>query len=246
MKILLLTLPLLISCHLSQTRDRDYPIPAAHRGGSKEITFTDEATIEAITKGVRAQLPILELDLRIKSDGDIVVRHNKDLSKCLVNHTEKAPCAECLSLEKLFTLTKEYSGELLLDIKGTEGDKIIDKTILLAEKINIETKIIFQCDPIQEFFYIRTKYPKVKVMVRVHSLSDLTKILNLHPDILQIDADKVTEPLVREIHKNEAKILVKTLESEDREENWRKLKELGVDIILTDYPQSFLLWRLKN
>jgi len=122
----------------------------------------------------------------------------------------------------------------LLDIKS-KNLKDFEDAIKLATRYSFDTRIIIQCGNFEIIKRLREKYPKIGVLARAFSISEVFDYLKLHPDIVQVDEAWINDQTIDEIHHRGAKVLIKTLDSlGDTIEHRDQLFRRGVDIVLTD------------
>src|SRR5262249_40045055 len=128
--------------------------------------------------------------------------------------------------------------KFLLDLKS-ESKEQIDLIISDLRQLHAEQDVIFQCGDLASLLYLRTQYPALSVLSRVHTFQEFDEALQFHPDIIQVDYDWLTESMVRKARANGSKVLVKTLDkASDVPAMWDQLFAMGVDIILTDHPDQ--------
>lgn len=231
---------------------------SAHRGGGPELG--PDNSLKVIQAAARAQLPLLEVDVREVSSGELFLFHDRKLDP----RNTSAPAVwygrrfESLSLREVESLRvagtqqrpallkealqalRGYSSVLELDMKGN-WSSIAIKSLDLARTMHMERHLLFRCSSIECLNYIRALSPAAAVLLRVTSPDRALEALSAHPDIVHLDVDDLSKDLVALLRQAGVRVMVKTLESSlDQEWNWNSLFDQGVEIIMTDYPRAIM------
>jgi len=105
----------------------------------------------------------------------------------------------------------------------------------------IEKRIIIQSFDFRTLQYLHQKYPEIKTAMLIEDfdkrdLNDQLSALGFTPSIYSPDYSLVTEKLVKRCHQQNIKVIPWTVNDKTSIE---KLKAMGVDGIITDYPNLF-------
>jgi glycerophosphoryl diester phosphodiesterase len=225
--------------------------PAAHRG---DAAFGHENSLPAIRGPAQAGVPLIEVDVRRNVDGTLFLFHDRHLnqekvigpSELIGRHVESLhdhelrlvrypghlPAGMATYAEALEAV-KSYRTALLLDVRG-ESLAVIDQAVRIAREKGQTHQILIQCQSLSTLTRVRERYPEIAVLARLHAIADIRLAYRKLPDIIQIDADLTTPEMVQEIHAAGSKILVKSLYTMDTTEDWDRLFDAGIDILLTD------------
>jgi glycerophosphoryl diester phosphodiesterase len=229
-------------------------LQSAHRG---ERSHSFDNSVEAIRAA--SGLPFIEIDIRLTADNDIVLFHDRRLSvKNFLGPTilMGRPIAT-LTREEIFSgrfpdgskIPKfraalhevERSGSMLmLDVKSN-SPRDFKRVMEEVSAVGAESRVVVQCQTKEVLDFMRRHYPRVAVLARAHSETDVELLLESAPSYVQVNGTWNLSSVVPKIHTGGARVVVKTLSPEtDRPETWRSLCSQGVDIVLTDRPREFL------
>ena len=116
--------------------------------------------------------------------------------------------------------------------------ELLMKTI---DSKNIRRRVIIQSFDIRTLQYLHEKYPGVTTSLLIEPaelVSVPVKInrLGFAPDVISPEYHMVTPGLIRELHKKKIRVIPWTVNDRSAINH---LKELGVDGIITDYPNLF-------
>jgi glycerophosphoryl diester phosphodiesterase len=229
----------------------------AHRGGS---AYCPENTMSAFENAVLMGADYVELDVHLSKDGYIVVIHDDTVNRTTdgtgqvkdktLEELKKVDAGSWFSdkfkgerlptLEEVMDFAKGKIG-LVIEIKNTSGDcEGIDEKVvkLLQEKDMVKDVIVISFDK--------------KLIKNVHKLDENipTGILfggkvenpcemadELGATYLSPYWGIVTEDMVKDVHSNNLKLNLWTVNETDI---MKKLIDLGVDAITTDKPDLLL------
>jgi glycerophosphoryl diester phosphodiesterase len=115
---------------------------------------------------------------------------------------------------------------------------------LLVEVIRskqIEDRVIIQSFDFRTLQYLHKKYPKIKTAILIEdydkrSLDEQLKALGFMPTIYSPEYSLVNQPLIKACHELDIKIIPWTVNTKEEIE---RLRSLGVDGIISDYPNLF-------
>lgn len=230
-----------------------------HRGGGRRDTAYPENTLPAFRRSALLNVRLLETDVRLSPDGTPFLFHDAKLSSRnfvgpseLLGQPVSSIRRELLSricmpedpsicvptLREALNELRSTQSVLLLDIKGADPIHVIKTVMSTLTDIEIREQVIVQCDGLPVLQFVRSHYPAAAVLARAHHQDELTEIIPLHPDIVQIDEEWMTPEILASLHRAGAKVLIKTLDQKGDEPSHRDaLFASSVDLVLTDYPE---------
>lgn len=231
------------------------PEAVAHRAGGIEVGEPEHSRA-ALDRAVADGVSVIELDLQASSDGVPFLVHGKHLKQHqyilppgaarvkvenlsaqeLREVCHRAAPSNCLiDASEGFSALKASHADLLLDPKESNGSSPILTALRLAERARVHERLIVLCSPANECSGISNR---VRVMYRVSTAQELRRVLPHKPYAVQVDEELLDSPEAAAARARGVKLMVKTLdELGDEPEHWRKLRERGVDWILTDFPR---------
>jgi glycerophosphoryl diester phosphodiesterase len=118
-------------------------------------------------------------------------------------------------------------------------EEFVDKLMAVILKKHIEGRVIIQSFDFRTLQVLHTKYPTVKTAALVadnRGLEEHLKALGFIPTIYSPVYNLVKPELVEQCHKQQIKILPWTVNDKPTID---KLKAMGVDGIISDYPNLF-------
>ena len=112
---------------------------------------------------------------------------------------------------------------------------------VIKEK-NMEEMVVIQSFDIRTLIYLHQHYPSIKTSLLIEAedigtLDEKIKTMGFLPDILSPDYSIVSRNLIDGWHAQKRKIIPWTVNDKPTIE---KLKQMGVDGIITDYPDLFI------
>ena len=256
----LLATSLLCSCAILRGGSSSQPlrcVPSAHRG---EHSSAPDNSDRAIRSAVHHSIPYIELDIRPTADGELILFHDKRLSRensiapemlygriissltkneiLVVKNTDGSPI---LHLSDALNIVDGSQSILQLDVKPDTSEALEKVLRIVNTTRNVSRNLIVQCQHITCLQYITQSAPSLRVLARVFSLEEFSDALRYSPYFIQVDAHALTPDMIEAAHARKSKVLVKTLGiPPDSSEHWYRLCLLGVDTILTDHPLQFL------
>ena len=119
--------------------------------------------------------------------------------------------------------------------------EFVDLLMKTIDSKNIRHRVIIQSFDIRTLQYLHQKYPGVTTSLLIEPaelISVPAKIsrLGFTPDVISPEYHMVTTGLIRDLHKQKIRVIPWTVNERSIINN---LKELGVDAIITDYPDLF-------
>lgn len=122
-----------------------------------------------------------------------------------------------------------------------EPAEFVELLMNVIREKGIEDHVIIQSFDFRTLQYLHQKYPSVKTAMLIEDydkrgLDEQVKALGFTPDIYSPAFEGVNESLVKKCHKQNIKIIPWTVNEKTKIEELRKM---GVDGIITDYPNLF-------
>jgi glycerophosphoryl diester phosphodiesterase len=120
-------------------------------------------------------------------------------------------------------------------------DEFIELLMNVIKEKGIESRVIIQSFDLRTLQYLHSKYPAIKTAMLVdatdgRSLEDQLKELGFIPTIYSPDYVLINEGLIKKCHKLKIKLIPWTVNDKKKIE---ELKKMGVDGVITDYPDLF-------
>lgn len=113
--------------------------------------------------------------------------------------------------------------------------------VLLSKELG--DRLLVQCFDVRTLNYLHQKYPSVRLsyLVEDHvaSFDEQLARLNFTPQVYSPEHDILTEEIVRKAHAKGIEVAPWTV---DDQKEILRLKKLGVDAIITNQPDSVMLW----
>ncbi len=119
--------------------------------------------------------------------------------------------------------------------------EFVELLMAVIKEKNIEEQVIIQSFDFRTLQYLHQKYPSIKTAMLVElsdkrSLEDQIKALGFTPAIYSPEFHLVNEKLVKNCHVENIRVIPWTVNDK---ENIDRIKLLGVDGIISDYPNLF-------
>ena len=117
----------------------------------------------------------------------------------------------------------------------------VDMLMKIINEKGIAERVIIQSFDFRTLKYLHEKYPQMKTAMLIeaddkNSFRKQMKDLGFTPTIYSPDLALVTEDLIKNCHEKNMKIIPWTVDDKNKIE---ELKKMGVDGIITDYPNLF-------
>lgn len=231
---------------------------ASHRATHNNFP---ENSIPAIKESIRLGVDILEIDVKVTTDGIPVLMHDGTINRTT---TGKGKLEE-MSFEQLnqfFLVDKgvvtKYKiptlEETLLLAKGhilVDLDLKTDKLgpiLEVIKKTKTEDIVLFFDDDYNSLSFFDKKNKDFMMMPRAHSLAEADSAIALfQPEVVHIDFSFYTPEVVSTIKKHKARVWINALGPADvairsgkEEEALSQLLKNGANIIQTDEPERLL------
>jgi glycerophosphoryl diester phosphodiesterase len=231
---------------------------ASHRAAHNNFP---ENSLPAIKEAIRLGVDILEIDVKVTTDGIPVLMHDGTINRTT---TGKGKLEE-MSFEQLnqyFLIEKGVAthykvptleealllakGHILvdLDLKTDKLGPILD----VIRKTKTEDIVIFFDSDFTSLSYFDQKNKDFMMMPRAHSLAEADSAIALFkPEVVHIDFSFYTPEVVKTIKKHKARVWINALGPADiairngnTEEALNQLLKNGANIIQTDEPEKLL------
>jgi glycerophosphoryl diester phosphodiesterase len=120
-------------------------------------------------------------------------------------------------------------------------DEFVDILMGVIKEKRIEQRTIIQSFDFRTLQYLHQKYPDIKTAILIEdfdkrSPEEQLKDLGFTPTIYSPDYSLVNEKLIKKCHQQKMKLIPWTVNDKNE---IKKLKAMGVDGIITDYPNLF-------
>jgi glycerophosphoryl diester phosphodiesterase len=244
--------------------NKNNPLIIAHRGASG---YAPENTLSAFKLAAKINVDFIEIDVHQSADGIIVCNHDEDLSRTttIKGRIRDLSYSELLKADAGIKFSNEFKGELiptleqalsigvpfLIEVK--KGDSyypgIIPRILKILNNSSIGKKCIiqsFDTGVLKEFFDLDPSFEYHKLV------TGNIPLLPLHIDH-KLKAGKITKyksfdainphykflnkRLIGKIHNEGQKVFTWTV---NEEADMKRMIELGVDGIITDFPDKLL------
>ena len=244
MKINLLCFMLLM---FSSCKNKPNPLVIGHRGAKGHVA---ENTLASVKKALALGVDGVEIDVFRCATGELVVFHDKTLDKL----TDAAGYIEDLaldSIQKISVLGREpiptleevidlVAGKIVLNIELKGSQTAIPTASILdsyfsAGKIHPNEVFIssFNWEELA-LFYNENKNVPIAILTEDDPLDAIAVAKSLNAFAINPDFRSLTANNVRKIHQEGLKIYSWTI---NEKEDIERIKSLGVDAIITDFPE---------
>lgn len=218
----------------------------AHRGSSQEAP---ENSISALKQSISDGADYMELDVRLTSDGEVVVFHDGSLKRMtgISNSIENMTfnevrevnlgryCSDKYDGEKIPTLKEMLRGarnkiKLNIELKTVNKDETLPlKVVELIKEFNMEDQIVVQSQDYDSLQVVKDNDPLISVgFILTLGFGDYSK---LNVDFVSVEYQMLKKDLVYSMHALGKEVYVWTLNDKKKIENAIKL---GADNIITD------------
>ena len=242
--IFLLFIALLYSC----TSNKDILV-VGHRGAMGHVL---ENTIESVQKAIELNVDGIEIDVFKSKTGELVVYHDPFLSRL----SNSNAFIEQISLDSIknVELMGGYFIPTLNEIVDIIPEKIFLNIELKGQDTSFETnKIIsnylntynfpaskfiissFIWDELKKIRSINKDIPIAILVDSLHKIDDAIKLAKqINAVALNPNKNFITKEIVNKIQSNNIKVYPYTINTL---RNIRRVRSMGVDAIITDYPE---------
>jgi len=238
----------------ADARERELPI-VAHRGASG---YAPENTIAAFDMAVQLQADYIELDVRMCKDGELVVMHDETVErtttgsgyvqaytlqeiKLLASRTADGYVDAKEKVPTLKEVLTRYHGSvgLVIEVKTSPFyPGLEDKLVEVLSRYRQPHRMMIQSFDVEAVRYIHARLPHIPAGVLIgekqHPLPDeaLDDIASF-ADYINYNHEILDRRIVDRIHDRQRKVMAWTIR---KEKDMGRVKRLGVDGIITDYP----------
>ncbi len=228
--------------------DRNRIVITAHRGASHGAP---ENTRVAIDLAIKEQADYAEIDVRLTEDGIPVLMHDRALFRTtgVVKDIDKVSYTELVSYDVGERYAKEFAGEHVpclqdileeygrkirfnIELKEENNRELADAVVTLIEIYELEERCVVTSAFYNQLEYVKRTNAGIKtgyILSRVYG-----EIFGYDAaDFYSIKSDSITEHLVKGAHGKGKEIHAWTV---NKAYEIKRMQELGVDNIITDYP----------
>lgn len=202
-----------------------------HRGSPKRFPENTIASFEgALSEGADG----FETDLRLLSDRVPILFHDDELGEAEIESLSSTQCGPMVRVSELAAFTAR--GTLILEVKRSKWEEeLIDTVrgwpnIVLTSFDHSLLASVRKYDPNVELGI--TIYGCIVNAARYATDLGATWFFPNHP---YIDAETVAA-----MHEQEIRVVPWTA---NRRKHWDRLREMGCDGVITDYPAEAVAWR---
>jgi len=243
--ILLLLFTLSIS---SCTSNKDILV-VGHRGAMGHAL---ENTIESVKKAIKLNVDGIEIDVFKSKTGELVVYHDPFLSRLSnsnafieqisLDSIKKVELKGGLSIPTLNEVIDIIPEKIFLNIelKGSNTAFETNKVIIeYLKEFNLPpSKFIissFRWDELKKFRNLNKDIPIAILVDSLHKIDNAIKLAKeINAVALNPNNKFITRKIVNKIQSNNIKVFPYTINSP---KNIKRMKSMGVDAIITDYPE---------
>ncbi len=165
-------------------------------------------------------------------------------------HASKPLLSDLIDAVELYAKEKHHVNHYNIEIKSqpkNDGrtysslEEFVDEALKVVLAKGIAARTMIQSFDIRALQYVHKKYPSVKTSFLVTKTNKKTtegyiEELGYLPDVFSPEYTLVTPELVKSFHSKKVLVIPWTVNTLDE---IQKIKEMGVDGIITDYPDLF-------
>jgi glycerophosphoryl diester phosphodiesterase len=217
-------------------------LKVGHRGAK---AYETENTLDSFRKAIELGANAVELDVRISSDGKLVISHdenlnrvfNKDvrLNEATLKELKQLTGNRLATLDEALRFIDKKVEKILVDLKeaGYEG-RVLD----LIREENLEDRVIVVSLHKEALSQVRNLDKKIETgLIYAKFKKPIDTALNLKAQYLVPLYRFVHRRDVQKAHKNNLKVIVWTINTKKEVQNYIAK---GVDGIATDKPDIFI------
>ena len=225
----------------------------AHRGASG---LAPENTLASISLALKLGADFCEIDVQETADGKIILIHDSNLSRTTNQKGKiwKLNFAELQNADAGLWYSQEFVGEIIPTLESvmdlvngkmklnielkTNGHqiKLAERVVKIIEKKNFIDQCIVTSFDLEEVSKVKLLNPKIKTGL-IFSKLPQNDIWNSEFDLFSIDKKLATTEFIQKAHEAGKHVHVWTV---NKEKNMRKLIELGVNNIITNFPNVLM------
>ena len=232
----------------------DYVDVQAHRGGAG---LMPENMIEAMKNALDMGVNTLELDLHVSKDGQVVVSHDPE-NIYKMTYEEIAESAMKPLASDLIDFVENYTKEMgyspvryNIEIKSKDAagegqnwptyDRFVSECCKLLHSKHLGDRLVVQSFDVRALNYMNEKYPEFILSYLVDAeapdFDTYMGYLDFTPQWLSPHHTITDEALVKKSHEKGMKIVPWTV---DKPEDIKRILDLKVDAIISNYPDRVL------
>ncbi len=240
-----------------------------HRGSKGEYP---ENTLLSFQKALNDEVEGLELDVHMTRDGEIVVIHDETLDRTtdgsgyikdlelgyiktvsagskfdhFENYHSSWDNEKVPTLEEVLQLITGKNIELNIELKTSiiTYSGLEEKLLSIVNRWNSDAKIVYSSFHLPSLVRLKNTDPSVNIAWLLHAPISNPKdyIETFELEALHVEKDLILSSLYNPFHTVSEYVRVWTVNEEDE---MKKLIDLGVNSIITDYPQRAVNVRIK-
>lgn len=213
----------------------------SHRGAHKKFP---ENTFAAFEEAYKHGLRVFETDVRLTKDKKAVLFHDPDLKRiCNIQKNvrdltlgefERLDCKGCklYSLEHFF---QDFKGKVKFDLELKEADSV-EEVVKLIQKYRLENDVVISSYASAVPRKVRKLAPSISLgQLGLSGHGAIFKARRTHTDIVIIPSMGLRWDHVLHAHISHIDVWAWPVNSK---EHFEKMKRIGVDGIITDYPEA--------
>lgn len=219
-----------------------------HRGAAGE---KPENSLAAIKAGRRSGADILECDVRLTSDGQVVLAHDDSLarthkldisvSKTTLKQLQKRTAGTDAPIATLEEVLRDSVGKIMLNIElKTKGTALAVLDILHREEFKSHINMVFLSSfSARELARARNLNRRIKLamLMRINPFAFLAWERKLHLSAVGFHRLHLNPLVIQAAHQLDIFVYVYTV---NRKAALARLEQQGVDGVVTDYPTKFV------
>ncbi len=238
------------------------PQVVAHRGASG---WAPETTLAAYRKALHLKADFLEADVQMTLDGEIIAIHDESVDRTtngrgpvrqmtLVElkgldagswfnkmYPDRArpdyAGQKIPTLQEIMDLAKESTAGLYLETKNPElyPPHLESTVIQIIRRNGFEKRVVIQSFNPRSVERVKALDPSIPAALLIDALENdpVEATVKIHANEIAIDHNLVTRDIIQKAHERGLTVAVWTV---DEHEDLKRMIALGVDAIITDYP----------
>lgn len=205
----------------------------AHRGASKDFK---ENTMEAFLEAKRLEADWIELDLRCTKDKQVVVLHDASLKRTYginkkISEVDYEEVSSIPLFKDVLLWAKANHVKLNVEFKASgDFDFLVYEVLRELKKEDYFFNVVLASSNYEVLKMIKAYDEHIKTVYVTSLLYGDLESLN-EADIFSVSEANVTKNLISQIHEQGKELYVWTVNTS---ETIQKMKELGVDNVITD------------
>lgn len=213
-----------------------------------DITTTPDG--KQLTPKEAQQILLFNMDYDSIRKYDVGLKPHKDFPQQVKMPVYKPLLSELIDSTDWYAKSKGKSVMYNIELKttpGTEGvktatvEELVDLTVQVVRDKKLESRSYLQSFDFRPLQLIHKKYPDLTTAVLIggndkRTFEQQLTELGYNPEMYSPHYSVVTPELVKECHKRNIKLIPWTVNTL---EEMKRLKAMGVDGIITDYPNYF-------